>query len=115
MASISARRIYRQKPTPVGMSGYVGTAVSRSARAMSDGSRSGGHALFSQNRGKEQISALFENGVIVPIRVSDAAQRARASSQPWVTMVSEFKRTTSAAGRAHARPRFEVRVNPRFL
>ena len=46
------------------------------------GSRAGGHALFSQKRGSEQISALFENGVIVPMVASDCAQRASASSQP---------------------------------
>ena len=41
-----------------------------------------GHGLFSQKRGNEQISALFENGVIVPMRGSVAAQRSSASSQP---------------------------------
>ena len=42
------------------------------------GSRSCGHGLFSQKRGNEQISALFENGVTVAIAASEAAQRASA-------------------------------------
>ena len=54
-----------------------------------------GHALSSQKRGNEQTSALFENGVTVPIRGSGAAQRASASSHPAVTIVSEFNRTIS--------------------
>ena len=57
-----------QKPTPVGRSGYVGTAASASAARTISGSRCAAHALSSQKRGNEQISALFENGVIVPIR-----------------------------------------------
>src|SRR5438128_9662546 len=96
MESISFRRMYMQKPTPVGMSGYVGAAASRSARAVNAGSPSRGQALFSQNRGYEQISALFENGVIVPMVGSDSAQRLSASSQPPATMVSELSRMTSA-------------------
>src|SRR6185295_82937 len=95
-ASIAVRRTNMQKPTPVGRSGYVGTAASASARLTGPASRSSGQALSSQKRGNEQISALFENGVTVAIAGSDAAQRNIAASQPWVTIVSEFSSTTSA-------------------
>src|SRR4029078_4432867 len=95
-ASIAVRRTNMQNPTPVGRSGYVGTAASASARATGVGSRSSGHALFAQKRGNEQISALFENGVTVAIAASEAAQRVSAESQPGVTIVSEFSSTTSA-------------------
>ena len=44
-------------------------------------SRVAGHGLSSQKRGSEQISALFENGVIVPIVGSDA-RTARQRVQP---------------------------------
>jgi len=68
--------------------------------------------LSSQNRGNEQISALFENGVMVPVRVSVAAQCMIASSQRAVTIVSELSRITSA--RDSCIPRFAVPVKPTF-
>ncbi len=96
-SSSSARRTYMQKPTPVGRSGYVGHRGFRErARATGSGSAPTGHGLFSQKRGNEQISALFENGVMVPMRGSVAAQCMIASSQPGVTIVSELSSTTSA-------------------
>src|SRR5437773_10892952 len=115
MASIRARRIKRQNPTPVGRSGYVGTAARSSAATSDSGSAAGGHGLLTQKRGSEQVSALFENGVIVPIRGSEAAQRDNLSSQPRVTTVSELRSTTSASSRASAMPRFAVSVKPRFV
>ncbi len=110
IASISARRTQKQKPTPVGSSGYVGTAARASAARVGSGSASSGQALFTQNRGNEQISALFENGVIVPMRGSAAAQRRSASSQPAVTMVSELSSTTSS--RAMPQPAVGRRREP---
>src|SRR5258708_265631 len=71
--------------------------------------------LLAQKRGSEQISALFENGVTVPIRASDAAQRDSLSSQPRVTTVSELSSTTSASSRDSAMPRFAVSVKPRLV
>src|SRR2546430_11568873 len=107
--------MYRQKPTPVGKSGYVGTAESCSAVTRGQESSAAGQELLTQKRGSEQISALFEKGVIVPMRGSDAAQRASLSSQPAVTTVSELRSTTSAPGRASRMPRFAVSVKPRLL
>src|SRR5450755_1129641 len=104
--------MYRQNPTPVGKSGYDGTAAHSSARTIGSVSRSEGHLLFSQKRGSEQISALLENGVMVPIKASDCAQRASLSSQPRVTIVSELSRTTSAPSRAKPMPRLAVSVKP---
>ncbi len=63
-------------------------------------------ALFTQKRGNEQISALFENGVIVPCRGSVAAQCMIASSHPALTIVSELSSTTSA--RDSCMPRLAV-------
>jgi len=68
--------------------------------------------LLTQNRGKEQISALFENGVTVPIDGEEAAQRASALNQSLVTTVSELSRTTSA--RDKSIPRFAVCGKPRL-
>jgi hypothetical protein len=45
----------------------VGTAAAASAARSGSASRSGAHRLSSQNRGNEQISALLEKGVTVPI------------------------------------------------
>ena len=80
-------------------------------RRRRDRARSG-HGLSSQKRGNEQISALFENGVIVPIVASVAAQCRSASSQPRVTIVSELSRTTSE--RDSCMPRLAVPVKPRL-
>ncbi|HTK99013.1 MAG TPA: hypothetical protein VL379_13355 [Pseudomonadales bacterium] len=99
-----------QNPTPVGRSGYVGTAESHSAARTGSGSVPGSHRLFVQNAGKEQISALFEKGVTVAIRGSEAAQRRNASSHPAVTIVSEFSNTMSDSD--SAMPRFAVAVKP---
>src|SRR2546422_3477252 len=105
----------RQNPTPVGRSGYVGTAARSSAATSDSGSLPGGQGLFAQNRGSEQISALFENGVMVPMRTSDAAQPDNRSSQPRVTTVSELSSRMSASRRASAKPRFAVSVKPVFF
>ncbi len=102
-----------QNPTPVGRSGYVGAAARSIAARTTSGSSPSGHALSSQKRGKEQISALFEKGVIVPNDAFDAAQRLIASSQPCVTRVSELSRTTCA--RESSIPRLAVPVKPRLL
>jgi hypothetical protein len=53
----------------------VGAAASGERPAHRFGSAPVGYGLSSPNRGKEQISALFENGVMVPVRASVAAQR----------------------------------------
>ena len=86
MASMTVRRMYMQKPTAVGSSGYMGTAA-HSIAALARSASSGG-GLFSQNRGNEQISALFESGVIVPMCGSDAAQQHQPVEHWWVTTVS---------------------------
>src|SRR4029079_10197440 len=106
------RRRYMQKPTPVGKSGYVGTATAAIAAATGAGSAPSGQGLSSQKLGNEQISALFVKGVIVPIRESVAAQCMIASSQRGVTIVSELGKTTSA--RESCMPRFAVAVKPRL-
>ncbi len=90
----------------------MGTAERSSAVTSGSWSLPGGQGLLAQKRGSEQISALFENGVMVPMRGSDAAQRASLSSQPRVTTVSELSSTTSAPARASRMPRFAVRVKP---
>src|SRR2546421_2869857 len=96
----------RQKPTPVGRSGYVGTAARRIAAAMDSISSTPAMGLSMQRRGKEQISALFEKGVIVPIRGSVEAHSRRAPSQSPATIVAELSSTTSAD--ELAMPRFAV-------
>src|SRR4051812_42754534 len=101
-----------QKPTPVGRSGYVGTAARASAARTGSGSSPGNQALSRQNSGNEQISALLDHGVMVPKDGFDAAQRSSASSHPAVTTVSEFSSTTSA--RESCMPRLAVPVKPRF-
>jgi hypothetical protein len=45
-----------QKPTPVGRSGYTGTAAAANDAFVGPGSAPAGHGLFSQNRGNEHIS-----------------------------------------------------------
>ena len=89
-------------------------AIAAAAIAARSGSAScaGAHGLSSQKRGKEQISALFENGVIVPIVGSVAAQCSSASSQPRVTIVSELSSTTLAPD--SCMPRLAVPVKPRL-
>src|SRR6185369_6644851 len=101
-----------QKPTPVGTSGYVGTAAAASASPMVAAAASSGKGLFSQKRGNEAISALLENGVTVPMDGSLAAQRQSRSSQCGPTIASEFSSTTSARDRP--KPRFAVPVKPRL-
>src|SRR5205809_985301 len=68
--------------------------------------------LSTQSCGNEQISALFENGVIVPMRESVAAQCRKALNQAPVTTVSELSNTTSAE--ELAMPRLAVAMKPRF-
>ena len=65
-----------------------------------------------RSAGTSRISALFENGVIVPIDGSVAAQRRSASSQPSVTIVSLLSSTTSR--RDSPMPRLAVPVKPRL-
>ena len=55
-----------------------------------------------RSAGYEQISALFENGVTVPIRGSDAAQRTSASSQPAVTIGVGVEQHDVGARQRHA-------------
>src|SRR5690606_15803033 len=82
-----------QKPTPVGSSGYAGGPAVAAAAAIASGSSGTGFA--SQKRGKEQISALLDQGVAVATRPDAAAWRSR-SSQPSVVTVSELSSTTSS-------------------
>ena len=98
-----------QNPTAVGSSGYIGSFAAN-ARATRSGSA--GTAAARHSSGNEQISALFENGVIVAMRGSDAAQRSIRSSQPAVVTVSEFSSSTSPAQRPNAA--FTVPTKPRL-
>src|SRR3546814_17854077 len=83
-----------QKPMVVGRPGYSGAPALAAARASRSGSS--GTGLFSQKRGKLTISALFAHGVMVAICGSLAAPAAMRCNRQEVTMVSEFKISTSA-------------------
>ena len=80
------------------------------SRPMGGNSASG---LFRQKTGNEHISALFENGVTVPMRGSLSAHRRILSSQPAVTIVSELSSSTSRSG-CSTMPRLAVATKPRF-
>src|SRR5690606_12979024 len=95
-ASSARRRMNMQKPTPVGSSAYCGAGLAASTLASGAASASSGNGEGSQKRGKEQISALLDHGVIVAIRGSDCAQASIASNQPGVATVSELSRITSS-------------------
>ena len=84
----------------VRVDGHRGCRYRRAAPV--PGSAPSGHGLSSQKRGNEHISALFENGVMVPMRGSVAAQCMMASSHPAVTIVSELSRMTSARDKLHS-------------
>ena len=100
-----------QKPTAVGNSGYSGAPALAQAAAIRSGSS--GTGLFSHNAGNEQISALFDHGVIVAMRGSLAAHAAMRCSQPVVVTVSLLSSTTSASPHS-ANVRFTLPMKPRL-
>ena len=87
----------RQKPTPAGRDRCRRRRCRDRCAVRFRVAASAAHGLLAE-RGNEQISALLENGVIVPILRSLRSAGA-ASSHPRVTIVSELSSTTSAPER----------------
>ena len=105
--------MYMQKPTAVGRSAWRPALTVANSRSSPASPSVPGVPPVQPSNGYEQIVALLENGVAVPMSRSRYAQAASLSSQSLATSVSLLSSTTSRSG-CSASPRLTVRTKPRF-